>query len=127
MTDGCIVQSIMDKITVKTAELLEKITTNRDAHRALFLKAQEGYRKDVIAELDRMLSDARAGKEICRAINLPVPEDHTDDYDCVITMLKMSTSPIVEVSQSDFKMYVMDDWSWKQHSFATNSFYASKA
>lgn len=117
----------MDTIKVRTNELLEKMTVNRKAHRELFLKAQEGYRKDVIAELDKMLADVRSGKEIRRVITLPVPEDHTDDYDCVITMLQMCTEPIIEICQSDFQMYVMDNWSWKRQSLATNSFYASKA
>jgi hypothetical protein len=34
----------MNTVTVKREELLTKVRTNRDAHRELFLKAQEGYR-----------------------------------------------------------------------------------
>jgi hypothetical protein len=66
------------------------IQTNRDPHRELFLKAQEGYRKLVIEELDRMLADAKAGRQISRSINLAKPVDHTADYDGILAMLKMS-------------------------------------
>jgi hypothetical protein len=45
------------------------VRANREAHRNLFLKAQEGYRKLVIEELERMLADARAGRRISRSIN----------------------------------------------------------
>ena len=39
---------------------IRRACVNRDAHRSLFLLAQEGYRKLVIEELDKMLIDARA-------------------------------------------------------------------
>jgi len=60
----------MNTVKVKREELLTKVRSNRDAHRTLFLKAQEGYRKLVIEELDRMLADAKAGGPIARSINL---------------------------------------------------------
>jgi hypothetical protein len=53
----------MNSVKVHKAELLEKVKRNRDAHRDLFLKAQEGYRTAVIAELDRMLADAKAANQ----------------------------------------------------------------
>jgi hypothetical protein len=68
---------------------------NRDSHRHLFLKAQEGYRKLVIEELDRMLADAKAGRPIRRSISLTEPSDHTKDYDRVIAMLEMSVDDTV--------------------------------
>jgi hypothetical protein len=45
----------MNDVKVKREELLSKVRANRDAHRSLFLLAQEGYRKLVIEELDKML------------------------------------------------------------------------
>jgi hypothetical protein len=71
----------MNTVKVKREELLTKVRSNRDAHRTLFLKAQEGYRKLVIEELDRMLADAKAGRPIQRSINLAEPADHSADYD----------------------------------------------
>jgi hypothetical protein len=46
----------MNTVKVKRDELLAKVRANRDAHRDLFLKAQEGYRKLVI---ERTGPDAR--------------------------------------------------------------------
>lgn len=101
-------------VTVKRDELLEKLKTNRDAHRAIFLKALEGYRTEAIKELDSMLSDARDGKRIRRAIMLIEPEDHTRDYNRVINMLTMCVSEVVFVTESEFAQYVEDDWNWKR-------------
>jgi hypothetical protein len=77
----------MNDVKVKREELPSKARANRDAHRSLFLLAQEGYRKLVIEELDKMLSDARAGLPIKRSVSLTEPSDHTKDYDRITTGL----------------------------------------
>jgi hypothetical protein len=61
----------MNTVKVKREELLTKVRANRDAQRTLFLKAQEGYRKLVIEELDRILKDAKEGLRIQRSVPLP--------------------------------------------------------
>lgn len=114
----------MDYVTVKRLDLLTRIKKNRDAHRDLFLKAQKGYRKAVIKELDQMLQEAKGGKPIRRGIQLPEPQDHTADYDRVITMLEMSTDPTIQIGEQEFDQYVMDNWSWKAMATSTNLFYA---
>ena len=117
----------MNEVKVKREELLAKLKSNRAEHRDLFLKAQDGYRKAVIEELDRMLADTRSGKQIRRHLSLPEPMDHTDDYDNIICMMEMSVDPIIELDQHDFKRYVMDDWEWKLSDRATNAMYVSRA
>jgi hypothetical protein len=110
----------MDKIKVSKQELLEKIIVNRNNHREKFLRAQEGYRKEVIEELDIMLTDARNGKNIRRSVELPEPQDHTDDYNRVVQMLKMSQEAIIEIDARQFEMYVRDNWGWKEIFHETN-------
>src|SRR6516225_5289330 len=97
----------MNTVKVKREELLTKVRANRDAHRSLFLKAQEGYRKLVIEELDRMLADAKAVRPIARSINLVEPADHTEDYDRVLAMLEMSVDDAVILSAEEFSQYVL--------------------
>lgn len=110
----------MEDVKVKREELLEKVKANRDSHRANFEKAQEIYREEIITELDRMLEDAKHRRKIRRSVSLPEPEDHTKDYDRVITMLEMSVDPVIKLDQQTFGMYVMDQWSWSA-SFASNT------
>src|SRR5262249_19760918 len=99
----------MNSVTVRRDELTKKIQTNRDAHRKLFLKAQEGYRKLVIEALDSMLADAKAGRQISRSINLAEPVDHTTDYDRILAMLKMSVDDTISLSAQEFNQYVLDN------------------
>ena len=115
----------MNTVKVKREELLTKVRSNRDAHRTLFLKAQEGYRKLVIEELDRMLADAKAGRPIARSINLVEPADHTEDYDRVLAMLEMSVDDTVILGAEEFSQYVLDRWTWSRFATSTNKSYAA--
>lgn len=116
----------MRSVKVNRNELLEKLKKNREKHRDIFLQAQEGYRKAVIAELDRMLEDAKAGKKIKRYIELEEPIDQTDDYDRAIAMLEMCVDDVVEINNTEFACYVMDQWSWKEQFTATNTVYLTQ-
>jgi hypothetical protein len=116
----------MREVTVSKSILLDKVKHNRKEHRDLFLKAQEGYRKAVIKELDQMLTDAKNNKPIRRGISLPEPIDHTQDYDRIIAMLEMSVEANITIDDNAFDQYVLDNWSWKQLAFSTNSSYANR-
>ena len=56
----------------------------------------------------------RGGRRVDQYIGLPEPDDHTADYDRVITMAEMSVLDVVDLSEDEFGMYVMDQWHWKQ-------------
>src|SRR5215470_9253852 len=116
----------MNAVKVKREELLTKVRSNRDAHRELFLKAQEGYRKLVIEELHRMLEDARKGRPIQRSLTLTEPSNHIKDYDRVITMLQMSVDDTITLNAQSFDRYVMDNWDWSRFALATNTAYADE-
>lgn len=113
----------MREVTVKRDELLQKLHKNKEGHRTLFEEAQRGFRERVVQELDRRMEDARRGRKVDLYINLPEPEDHTKDYDRVISMVEMSVSDEVELTANDFSRYVMDDWEWKERAMTTNSMY----
>jgi hypothetical protein len=116
----------MNQVKVRRADLLAKVRTNRDAHRDLFLKAQQGYRKLVIKELDRMLADAKEGRPIQRSVTLTEPSNHLKDYDRVITMLEMSVEDTVMLDAQAFDRYVMDSWDWSRFALVTNTAYADE-
>jgi hypothetical protein len=65
-------------------------------------------------ELERRVRDLKHSRQVNQYIGLPEPEDHTDDYDRVLTMIEMSINDTVELSENEFAMYVMDQWDWKQ-------------
>lgn len=103
----------MDAVKVNRMQLISILETNRDKHRSTFLEAQEGFRKQVINQLDRHLRDAREGRKIVLHVVLPQPVDQTADYERVIGMLKMSVDETVSLCEDNYSQYVLDNWRWK--------------
>lgn len=117
----------MRNMLFAVTDLKKIIHTNREHHRKIFLEAQDGYRIAMIAELDGRLREAREGRRISRMAFLSEPEDHTRDYDRILTMLEMCTEAQVELNELEFGQYVMDDWQWKRSFLVSNSAYSSTA
>jgi len=115
----------MHSVKVNKHDLLVTLEINRDKHRDLFLKAQEGYRQRVIEELDEMLQLARDGKELRVTIEMQAPQDHTEDYDRVIAMLKLSVDETVTIDSVSFEQYVLDKWAWSRHANFINQTYSA--
>lgn len=113
----------MKEITVDKIKLLKKLHDNRTTHRVTFLKAQVGYRKQIIVILDTFLKAARDNKKIETFIDLIAPIDMTEEYDVAIEMLTEHVDATITMSHSDYKCYAMDKWSWKTSVFTTNSSY----
>lgn len=113
----------MQTVKVSKSELRERIQTNRDAHRAVYDKAMDGYRKAVVAFFETQLKRAQDGKQFVTYFREACPSDHTADYDNVLDMLDMSVDGEISLSQQEFRQYVRDDWGWKQEFTATASNY----
>jgi hypothetical protein len=110
----------MDSITVNKTDLIKRLQENRAEHHGLFLEAQQVYREQMIHELDRALAEAREGGKIRRLFSMPVPEDHTDDFDTAVRMLEWHQGDTVTLSQYEFTEYVENKWGWRA-SFAANT------
>ena len=114
----------MDTITVGKAELLETLRVNRDNHKAEYDKAVEVYTERFVQNAKDYAKDAvkRAarGEKFASLAWLPVPEEHTEDFDRAIQMLEWHQGETIELSTYDFAQYVQGDWGWAK-SFTTNT------
>ncbi len=115
----------MKTIEVNKTKLLEIIKKNRDAHRALFEEAWEGYRQESIRVHEENLKALRSGKKVAVVFYEQAPQDHTKDYDLVIRMLEMDISSTIELDQQQFSNYVDDNWNWKQQWVGGNAKYSA--
>jgi hypothetical protein len=113
----------MDSVRVNRDEFITVVQRNRDAHRDVFERALEGYRERWIQELETRLADIRRGGQVDQYFRLPEPEDHTDDYDRILTMAAMSVDEELRFSEEEFAQYVMDQWSWKREFARTTAQY----
>lgn len=110
----------MEEITVDKNDLIATLRDNMENHRELFEKAQVVYRARMVEELDRALEEARTGGTIKRAFALPIPEDHTSDFETAIQMLEWELGDQVILQRYEFEQYVMNQWGWRA-SFAANT------
>lgn len=116
----------MKTVTVKKEELLSKIKENRDNHRAVFEDALVVYKKRVIEEFEELLDRARKGERVAHSIGLRQPMDQTREYDQAIAMLEMSVEDEIELTNSEFKCLVLDQWGWKGQFMASNAIYVTE-
>jgi hypothetical protein len=110
-------------VRVKREDVIEKLRANREAHRDLFLRAIEGFHVAVVKRLEEALEEARQGKNYRLHWMMPEPQDHTREYDRCIAMLEMSLDDELEFTNSEFAMYVLDDWGWKPDFVGTSTAY----
>lgn len=113
----------MKTIRVEKDELLSILKANRDKHEAIFVEACIGYRTACIVALEKRLAQIQSGGNIQMYFQITEPVNQTKDYDKVIAMLEMSLDTEIELTQQEFANYVLDDWSWKDQFWATNSVY----
>lgn len=113
----------MNDIKVEKTRLLDALRANRDGHAAQYAKAKEGYLRTTKAKLNGLIERVAAGEVIGQQWIDPAPEDHTKDYDVVISMMEWSIGDEVVLTQSQFRQYVQDDWGWKEQWMTSNSVY----
>jgi hypothetical protein len=112
---------------VKRTELIAILETNKANHRKIFEEALEGYKKEMIKQLLRMLKDVRTGKRVQHIISLPTPRDMTEAYDTALKMLQMNQEETVELTTQDFACLVEDKWEWRRDFLHSNSLYSRTA
>jgi hypothetical protein len=113
----------MDAIRVNKAELTSILETNMQQHSATVEKATAIFRQRVQEKLDDAIRTVKKGKPIGRDvlfIALPIPEDHTVDYERALGMLRLSLDDEIKLGEADYRRLVMDEWEW-QNTFAANT------
>lgn len=114
----------MNTVVVSKAQLLETLKENRDKHRGIFLEAMAGYKPRAIQLLNEHIARIEANAIERVYVDLPMPSDHTEDYDRAIASLTWNILEEVELTIQEFDWYVQDQWGWKQQWTTSNSVYA---
>lgn len=107
-------------------KVVEIVRSNRNTHRAMFDEAMEGYENHSIELLQQHIERIKKGKRERISVALPVPEDHTDDYDRVLSILEHDIRLEVELDARSFDQYIRDNWSWKREFIETAGTYMSR-
>lgn len=108
----------MREIKAKREDLLAKVRDNRGKHVEAYKEAMDGYKDASLKEIDKgmaclrkQVEDLKAGEVIALAsvhFHLPVPENHSKDYDQVIAMLAMSVDEHITVRSDELPTCAKD-------------------
>ena len=121
------IENRLSAVTVKVVDLIEIVTENRDLHRDAYEEALAGFRLAANRVLNERIDQIAQRLVVGLTFRLPIPEDHTNDYDRVIQMLGMTKEAgeeTIVLDQHEQEMYVMDQWGWKTAFADTSTFYA---
>lgn len=141
-------------VTVSREKLLSTLKENREKHAREYQESVAGYKVLAKERLQKKLSWARKTlkanfDEVSRKIDefdldddenpltdtvsmlssvsfsLEVPRDHTKSYDVAISMAEWEVGDTIELTQSQFQCFVLDDWDWKKKFSVMNKLYTS--
>lgn len=129
-------------VTVDRQKLIETLKSNREKHSNSFREAISGYKHLAMERLVKLRERAKANVDdnfddikikierfnpneesllsdtvtLVNSMNfhLEVPQNHTKSYDVAIQMAEWEVNPTVELTQSQFQCFVLDDWDWKK-------------
>jgi hypothetical protein len=106
----------MEPITVPRQKLIATISGNRERHIRAHDKAVKGWRSKQIETVQRAsvkaMRNARAGRQVSLVVSLPKPSSYVKQYDRVLGMLRMDTSPTIKLTAQDYDRFVKDEWEW---------------
>lgn len=107
----------MKSISVRKESLIERLVENREKHKKEFNELNVKYHSALRKEFEDRLNKINAGINLTShdhyIRNVPVPENHTDDYTRAIDMLNWDENDRVELNEDDFRRYIQDDWDWR--------------
>jgi hypothetical protein len=116
----------LQQVRVSKDFLLAKLLENRDEHRKLFEEALDGWHEEVIKALETQIERVKADKKYNPSWHIPMPEDHTCEYDKMIDLVRASLDDEFELALHEFNCYVRDDWGWKADFLMTALNYTNK-
>lgn len=107
-------------------QLIGRIQTQRDEHQQVFNDAVEVYRKELLAQVESYVIRVKKGELVLLIHHLPVPEEHTKDFDLILDMLNSTRDETIELNKNEFDCYVRGNWGWKTEFTNNTVSYANK-
>ncbi|NJL70971.1 MAG: hypothetical protein HC888_04800 [Candidatus Competibacteraceae bacterium] len=116
------------RITVDKDAVLKSLKENKEKHKKTYETALEGWRIEVRERLTKELQKAELNKDPnLNFSNLAKPTHQLDEYEVAIEMLEMDIQPTIELSSSEFRRFVKDQWDNRDHWLASNTRYLETA
>jgi len=117
----------METITILKEKLLPLIKENKAKHDQIYDAAVSGYWVKAEEVLNEKLAEIKIQEKIEPYLGLTYPENHTDDYNKVISMVELTSQDVIELNHQEFDQYVRNRWGWRNSFLGCNSTYGTGA
>lgn len=110
---------------INKAKLIEKVKENKAKHIKAHGAAVLAYQTEAMRQLGALVIEIENGATDVR-LDLVTPVNNRKNYDRIIQMFEWDEADIVELTQDEFKEYVLDETSYNQRAIVANSTYLSR-
>ena len=94
-------------------KLVEIIESQREEHVHRVARSTELYRRTLIDRLREKIAKVESMVEVSHHISITKPIDKTDEYDAILMMLRLSDGEQVELTERQFRCFVLNQWERK--------------
>ena len=109
-------------IKVNKAELIAKIEENKARHIESYAKAVIAYKAEALRQLAEITTKVEAG-ELRVSLQLTTPINNEKNYDKILEMFNWEIESEVELGQSEFNEYVLDETEFARMASVSNQMY----
>ncbi|MHB8098029.1 MAG: hypothetical protein ACYDD5_00380 [Sulfuricurvum sp.] len=112
------------KVKVNKNDLISKLEENREIHITEFNELKVDYMEAFTKQLKEMTKSVKNGNfNTTTDFTMVKPTSYLKTYDEVIGMLKMSIEDTFEITQDEYRQYVLNDWNWSRSFAITKASY----
>ena len=111
-------------ITVRKDELIAKIKENKELHIQEYEKAVVAYKEEALKQLAKQTERVEEGA-LDAKLELVEPVNNAENYDKVVSMFEWEVNDEVELTQDEFKEYVLDENDFAERAKMSNAYYLS--
>jgi len=109
-------------IKINKAKLIETLKANKESHIKEYDKAVMAYQTEADKQLNELIGKNLAG-DLNIELNLIKPLNRAENYDKIIEMFEWEIQDDIELTQSEFKEYVQDEFDFAIQAKFANSMY----
>ncbi len=101
------------QIYIKKEELLEKLGEKLKLHKIVYQESLKAFKRNYVKYLKTLIKKASKNK-FTTYLDLIEPKNHEEDYHIAIKMIKMSCRAEIELTDREFKQYILNKWDWME-------------
>lgn len=114
----------METVRVNKVKLLETLRENAVEHGEEVAEAQAKYRDRAIAAMQKKIEAMKSSAEPVELdFDLPVPRSFRKEYARAIEMLEWTVGDELEISEMDFRNWILNEWGWRSTYASTTGSY----